>query len=345
MFDAVVFDTLSLAFEEADLLPETGSLLCLRAEAVPFLMRLPKERLTCQNSFKPDHDALKAAGFTVLLPETESFPTAALTIVLPPRQRDETRALFARAMRDAPTGGVIVACLPNTLGAKTGEKILAELAGETQSLSKHKCRAFWAVKTKDWNAQLAEEWIAFDAPQEVDDGALWSRPGLFSWDRVDAGSELLADSIPEWVRGRGADFGAGQGYLAREVLTNCPHVESMTLFEAEYRALACQQKNLEGFSNWTAHWADVTKNAPKAEFDFAVMNPPFHAGRADSTSLGQDFIRAAADALKTGGTLWLVANRHLPYESVLSECFKSHEMLEDEGGYKIIKAEKPKRKR
>jgi hypothetical protein len=25
MFDAVVFDTLSLAFEEADLLPETGS--------------------------------------------------------------------------------------------------------------------------------------------------------------------------------------------------------------------------------------------------------------------------------------------------------------------------------
>ena len=156
---------------------------------------------------------------------------------------------------------------------------------------------------------------------------------------------MLADSIPEWIRGRGADLGAGQGYLAREVLTNCPHVESMDLFEAEHRALACQAKNLEGYSNWASHWPDVTKNAPKAEFDFAVMNPPFHTGRADSTSLGQDFIRAAADTLKTGGTLWLVANRHLPYESVLSECFKSHEMLEDEGGYKIIKAEKPKRKR
>lgn len=345
MFDAVVFDTLSLALEEADLLPETGSILCLRAEAVPFLMHLPKDRLTCQNSFKPDHDALKAAGFTVLPPGTEAFPAAALTIILPPRQRDEARALFARAMRDAPVGSVVIAALPNTLGGKTGEKMLAELTGETHSLSKHKCRAFWAVKSDNWNAQLAEEWIALDTVQEVDDGALWSRPGLFSWDRVDAGSELLADSVPEWIRGRGADFGAGQGYLSREVLTNCRQVESMDLYEAEYRALACQQKNLEGFDNWTQHWADVTKDAPKAEYDFIVMNPPFHTGRADAASLGQNFIRAASDALKTGGTLWLVANRHLPYEGALGECFKSHEMLEDEGGYKIIRAEKPKRKR
>ncbi len=101
MFDTAVFDTLSMALEEADLLPETGGILCLRAEAVPFLMTLPKDRLTCHNSFKPDLVALKAAGFNVLAPETETFPPAALTIILPPRQRDETRALFARAMRDA----------------------------------------------------------------------------------------------------------------------------------------------------------------------------------------------------------------------------------------------------
>ena len=344
MFDAVVFETLSLALDEAGLLPERGDILCLRAEAVPFLLSLPKDRLTCQNSFKPDHDALKKAGFAVLPPEAESFPPAALTIVLPPRQRLEARALFARALRDAPVGGIIIASLPNTLGAKTGEKMLAELAGESQSLSKHKCRAFWVVKTDSWNAPLAEEWIAQDRPQLVDEG-FWSRPGLFSWDRIDAGSELLADSVPEWIKGRGADFGAGQGYLTREVLANCPHVDSMDLYEAEYRALACQQKNLEGFDNWAQHWADVTKDAPKAEYDFIFMNPPFHTGRADAASLGQAFIRAASDALKTGGTLWLVANRHLPYEAALGECFKSHEMLEDEGGYKIIRAEKPKRKR
>ncbi|HAO36941.1 MAG TPA: 16S rRNA methyltransferase, partial [Hyphomonas sp.] len=40
-----------------------------------------------------------AAGFDVLPPETETFPATQLTLLLPPRQKDETRALFARALR------------------------------------------------------------------------------------------------------------------------------------------------------------------------------------------------------------------------------------------------------
>lgn len=346
MFDPSVYETLMLALEEGHVsLPEAGPVLFLRAEVSPWLARLPKDRLVCQNSFKPDHDALSSAGLDVLPPETERFPAAPLTLILPPRQKDEARALFARALRDAPEGGTLLACLPNTLGARTNEKILAEIAGETGSLSKNKCRAFWTVKdSQRINAALMEEWIGHDTPQEMEDG-LWSRPGLFSWNRVDAGSEILADSIPEHIRGRGADFGAGQGFLAREVLANCPHVEHMTLLEAEYRALPCIAKTLAAHAKWDAEWADARTEASDQRYDFVVMNPPFHVGRADAASLGQDFIRAAARALKTGGQLWLVANRHLPYEQVLADCFKVHEMLEDEGGYKIIRAEKPKRKR
>lgn len=346
MFDAAVYETLMLALEDgAVALPDAGPILFLRAEVTPHLAGLPKDRLVCQNSFKPDHDALTAAGFETLPPETEEFPASPLTLVLPPRQKDEARALYARALRDAPEGGTVLACLPNTLGSKTNEKILGEIAGETESLSKNKCRAFWTVKDSSRiDTALIEDWIAKDAPRELE-SRLWSRPGLFSWDRIDAGSEILADSIPEHIKGRGADFGAGQGFLSREVLTHCPHVEHMTLLEAEYRGLPCIEKTLAGLDNWDARWADATKDAGEALYDFIVMNPPFHVGRADASSLGQNFIRAAARALKTGGQLWLVANRHLPYETVLGECFKAHEMLEDEGGYKIIRAEKPKRKR
>lgn len=346
MFDPVVYETLMLALEDgAVTLPESGPVLFLRAEVTPYLSQLPKDRLICQNSFKPDHDALKTAGYDVLPPETEQFPAAQLTLILPPRQKDETRALLARALRDAPEGGIILACLPNTLGSKTIEKLLREIAGETDALSKKKCRAFWAVKDSTRiNTELMNEWISHDEPQQME-GGISSRPGLFSWNRIDAGSELLADSIPEYIKGRGADFGAGQGFLTREVLENCPHVEHMTLLEAEHRALPCIAGTLSGFENWDAQWADATKDGGTALYDFVVMNPPFHVGRADAASLGQDFIRAAAKALKTGGQLWLVANRHLPYEQVLGDCFKAHEMLEDAGGYKIIRAEKPKRKR
>lgn len=347
MMDPVVFETLLLALEtEAVTLPEDGPILVLNAEPGPWLSRLPKDRLVLRTTQKPAHDALTAAGYAVLAPDSVEIPQAKLTIVVPPRQRDYARALFARALLAAPEGGLILSALPNTLGAKTTDKSLAEIAGETTSLSKHKCRAFWATKdASQMNAALAEEWIAEDTPREIEPD-LWSRPGLFSWDRVDPGSELLADSVPEHVKGLGVDIGAGNGFLSRELLTHCPAIERMDLYEADHRALGCIHGTMNEFEGrYAAHWADALKDMPKATYDFAVMNPPFHTGRADNTDLGRSFIRAAAATLKPSGTLWLVANRHLPYEAELSACFRAHEMLEDEAGYKIIRAEKPKRQK
>lgn len=347
MMDSAVFDTLLLALETGAVpVPEDGPILILNAEPGAWLSRLPKDRLVLRSSFKPSHDALTAAGYTVLAPDSVDIPEAKLTIVVPPRQRDYARALYARALMAAPEGGYLLASLPNTLGGKTAEKTLAEIAGDAASLSKHKCRAFWTVKHAALiDAALAEDWIAQDAPREIEP-ELWSRPGLFSWDRVDPGSELLADSVPEYVKGIGADLGAGNGFLSREILANCPGVERMDLYEAEYRALGCIHGTLSAFeARYTAQWADVLADLPRATYDFAVMNPPFHTGRADNAELGRRFIRAAAATLKPSGTLWLVANRHLPYEAELAACFRGHEMLEDEAGYKIIRAEKPKRQK
>jgi 16S rRNA (guanine1207-N2)-methyltransferase len=345
--DTDVLETLKLALDGGGVtVPETGDVLFLRAEPGPAIPLLPKDRLTCQQTFKPPYEALAAMGLTLLPAGTETFTPAELTLILPPRQKDEARGLYARAMLSAPEGGVVLACLPNTLGAKTAEKTLGEIAGETESLSKHKCRAFWARKdSATFNKALAEAWVAADQPQPVADGAMWSRPGLFSWDRVDAGSELLAECIPEDIKGMGADFGAGQGYLSKEVLSHCPKVTHLDLYEAEHRAIACAEKTLEGFENITISWADVTRDVSETRYDFVMMNPPFHVGRADAANLGQSFIQAAARALKPGGSLYMVANRHLPYEATIKACFKQFEIIEDAGGYKIIRADRPKRQK
>ncbi|MFH1516459.1 MAG: methyltransferase [Pseudomonadota bacterium] len=343
--DTDVLDTLKLALDGGGVtVPDTGGVLFLRAEPGPALPLLPRDRLTCQQTFKPPHDALKAAGYTLLAPGTETFEPAELTLILPPRQKDEARGLYARAMLAAPEGGVVLACLPNTLGAKTAEKTLGEIAGETESLSKNKCRAFWARKDSSvFNTALAEAWVAADQPQPVAGGAMWSRPGLFSWDRVDAGSELLAECIPEDIKGTGADLGAGQGYLTKEVLTHCAKISHMDLYEAEHRAIACATQTLEAFSNVTISWADVARDVPNNRYDFILMNPPFHVGRADAAGLGQTFIQAASRALKPHGSLYMVANRHLPYEATVAACFKQYEIIEDSGGYKVIRADRPKR--
>lgn len=72
------------------------------------------------------------------------------------------------------------------------------------------------------------------------------------------------------------------------------------------------------------------------------MNPPFHTGRAGTPALGQDFIRAAASMLRPKGQLWLVANRHLPYESTLDEAFALQQIVEQNAGFKVIRAERPR---
>lgn len=345
--DIDVLETLKLALEGGGVtVPQTGAVLFLRAEPGPVLPLLPVDRLTCQQTFKPHHDALKAQGYTLLAPGTETFGPAELTLILPPRQKDEARGLYARAMLAAPEGGVVLACLPNTLGARTAEKTLGEIAGATDHLSKNKCRAFWARKESGvFNLALAEAWVAADQPQAVADGAMWSRPGLFSWDRVDAGSQLLAECIPEDIKGTGADLGAGQGYLTGQVLTHCARISQMDLYEAEHRAIACAMQTLEAFSNVTISWADVACDVPNNRYDFILMNPPFHTGRADAANLGQVFIQAASRALKPHGSLYMVANRHLPYEATVAACFKQYEIIEDSGGYKVIRADRPKRPR
>ncbi len=40
---------------------------------------------------------------------------------------------------------------------------------------------------------------------------------MFSHDRIDAGSRLLAECLPETAKGVAADFGAGWGYLAAQL--------------------------------------------------------------------------------------------------------------------------------
>lgn len=68
------------------------------------------------------------------------------------------------------------------------------------------------------------------------------------------------------------------------------------------------------------------------------MNPPFHTGRAAEPAIGQGMIRAAAAALKPGGRLFLVANRQLPYERMLSAAFKSVVELASDKTFKILSA-------
>lgn len=330
---------LPLATGELDV-PAEARVLFLQARDGAPLRRFASPGWLCQQSFKPFADALGASGCSVGEPGLEE--RFARVLVLPPRQRDQARAVFARALRHLLPGGRVIAAAPNAEGARSAEADLAQLAGPLRTLSKHKCRVFWTDAAATDTA-LLEAWQALDLPRRIEGGYL-SRPGLFAWDRVDGASALLAAHLPGDLAGHVADLGAGYGYLATEVIARCPRVEALDLYEAEARALEPARVNLaealaaHGRAPATAvHWHDVTAGLPQC-YDAIVTNPPFHQGRADLPQLGRAFIDAAARALRSGGRLWLVANRHLPYEATLAAQFASVRTVAAQGGFKVIEA-------
>ncbi|WP_026870275.1 class I SAM-dependent methyltransferase [Inquilinus limosus] len=342
MTDDPALDTLFLPFRTGALAwPEDGRALFLGARAGAALAEFASPALTCEQSFRPQAAALEQAGLAVSAGVEGRFP---LVLVLPPRQRESARALLARALDRARPGGMVVASLANTDGARSVEEDLARLAGPVESLSKNRCRVFWA-RAGAGDPALRAEWAALDEPRPVAGGRFLSRPGLFAWDRIDAGSALLAAHLPADLKGRGADLGAGFGYLAAEVLDRCPEVTALDLYEAEARALELARRNLEPYSGRAELgflWHDVAAGLPRdRRYHFVVTNPPFHeGGRADRHDLGRAFIAAAAAAMRPKGRLWLVANRHLPYEAVLEQAFTMVRRVADDGAYKVIEAAK-----
>src|SRR5690242_10447569 len=123
-------ETLFLPLLAGQLLwPDRGALF-VRARAGSPLHRRAWPGLIAQQTFQPDAAALERANVRVLTQDldaaTDSYP---LVMVLPPRQRDEARALLARALRATERGGRVLACASNNEGARSCEADLERIAG------------------------------------------------------------------------------------------------------------------------------------------------------------------------------------------------------------------------
>ncbi|MCI2261587.1 class I SAM-dependent methyltransferase [Xanthomonas indica] len=338
-------ETLFLPFAQGVLRWPAGKVLFLRArDGWALRQHAQPPHLVCEQDYRPFASALQQGGWTVRAEQDGDADAGgyALVLVLPPRQREEARALLARAVALAAPGGVVVACQANNEGARSGEDDLQHLAGLGGKLTKHHCRVYWTAPLQGGHdAALQQRWARLDAVRPILDGRFRSRPGVFAWDRIDPASALLAEHLPADLRGRAADLGAGYGYLSAELLARCPQLTALDLFEADARALALSRANLAQAPAGVAlgfHWHDVTTGLP-GQYDVIVSNPPFHApGRMERPDIGRRFIAVAAQALAPGGRLFLVANRHLPYEAVLDASFGETEVLATRDGFKLIHA-------
>lgn len=254
-------------------------------------------------------------------------------VVLAPGGAIERDYVLAQALRVLKPGAPLLAFAPKDKGGSRLKKTL-EGFGCKVAEDARKHHRFCHVARPEAPAGLAEA-IAAGAPRLSPALGVWTQPGVFSWDRLDAGSGKLIELLPP-LAGRGADLGCGVGLLAQRVLA-APAVTELTCVDIDRRAVDCARHNLDD-PRATVHWADVRRLDDLGDLDFVVMNPPFHDGGTEDRNLGVAFVEVAARLLRKGGVCWLVANRHLPYEAKLATAFASFEVRHDGGGYKVFEA-------
>ena len=290
------------------------------------LSDLPREAQMVQ-PFKPFHDHFATQGF-VATPNSDAPCQDA--VVFLPRAKALARALIHQACSRA--SGVIVVDGAKTDGVDSLLKDIRKRVAIEGPISKAHGKIFWFQSDADAFADWA-------APENQMVDGFHTAPGVFSADGIDPASALLLKSLPTKRGTRIADLGAGWGFLSAKLIDDT--LRSLHLVEADHTALTCARANVTD-PRAQFHWADATKWSAPEPLDMVIMNPPFHTSRSADPTLGQGFITSAARNLTRNGQLWMVANRHLPYEATLAEAFASVDEVAGDNRFKVFHASRPR---
>ena len=277
-----------------------------RVSADVVSMRLPKGKLPALQMILDAHNALQAGG----------------------------RAYLAGA---------------NTEGIKTYLRHMEDLFGSVQVLAYRKRhRIGVAVKTQGAPAlppAFQVPWLdherihRFQIEARGDAYHVRSRPGVFSWNRLDGGTQALLETI-EIARGESVlDLGCGYGivgFVAARLAAPGP----VHLVDAGVNAVeaARQGATANQLGNCHITLSDCAQAVQHMTFDVVATNPPFHRGTGTNYDISRQFIRDAAQLLRLGGRLYLVANRFLPYEPLIRDRFAEMVTLHENSRYKVLRA-------
>ena len=322
---------LSLAVDSGEVqLPEAGRIAIFGPRAGMDLSALPADLCHVITTFKPDRDYFAGQGFACSTAPDGRYGAAVVSVA---RAKALTQGLIAEAV--AVTDGPVIVDGVKTDGIEPLLRACRKRALVSPALSKAHGKLFHFPAGPGF-----EDW-ARGAPQKIDGGFV-TLPGLFSSDGIDPASALLAEHLPVKLGAMVADLGAGWGYLSTRALER-ESISEIHLVEADKAALECARLNVVD-KRVRLHWEDATRWRPEVRFDTVITNPPFHTGRSPEPALGQAFIAAAARILSPKGQLFLVANRHLPYESDIARLFAEVREVGGDNRFKLILGKRPMRK-
>lgn len=157
--------------------------------------------------------------------------------------------------------------------------------------------------------------------------------GVFSFGKLDRGTELLIESMilqPGW---RVLDLGCGYGPIG---IVASRFVDYVVMTDVNRRAVSIAKKNLKinGVRNAEVRWGSLYEPVAGEKFDSIITNPPVHAGK----EVLREIVINAPRHLNDGGYLQLVikTKQGAKYiKSLMDETFTEVRELAKGSGYRV----------
>ncbi|MFF7760415.1 methyltransferase [Streptomyces griseorubiginosus] len=182
-----------------------------------------------------------------------------------------------------------------------------------------------------------------DGVGAVSGRAVVNHAGVFCADRLDIGTRFFLQHLPA---GRGAqrivDLGCGNGVVGTAVALGNPEAEVLFVDES-FQAVASAEGTYKangapGRAEFRV--GDGLAGVPDGSVDVVLNNPPFHSHQATTDATAWRMFAGARRALRPGGELWVVGNRHLGYHVKLRKLFGNSQLVAGDPKFVVLKAVK-----
>lgn len=166
--------------------------------------------------------------------------------------------------------------------------------------------------------------------------------GIFCAERLDVGTRFFLGHLPRRQGpDRVVDLGCGNGVVgtaaalantAAELLFVDESYQAVASAEATFRAGTEPGRPAEFRVD------DGLSGVPAGSVDLVLNNPPFHTHRATTDATAWRMFTTSRAALRPGGELWVVGNRHLGYHLKLRRLFGACEVVAGDPRFVVLRA-------
>ena len=288
---------------------------------------------------------LRRAGYPVTLADfvvPVDIPRPQTVCYRVSKEKALVNYLINQALAALPVGGSLHLAGHKNDGLHNYAKKAAALVGGSADIKKYGGAAYIATISKYAEPSGLLPDSDYTQIQEIAQSpSLYSKPGVFGWQKIDRGSALLVEQLPAFFAGfvqRPAslvDLGCGYGFITVMAAAQLP-ASNWLLTDNNATALLAARKNCEvsGISA-QIELADCASGL-SGPYDAVLCNPPFHKGFAVAGSLTDQFIGAAHRLLGRKGRALFVVNQFIPLERKAAALFAGAEVLVEQDGFKVV---------